>query len=69
MRRFEMTLLLEDYRIACNLLTERIDGLNECARFAKDIPERNMISRRIRILREERLDLMRTMDNIRGYCS
>lgn len=59
--------LLEEYRVSCNFLTNRIEALNDDLRREKNPVRCDAMCRRMRLLREERLELLRTMESLRGY--
>lgn len=64
----EMQTLMENYRVSCNLLTERIEDINK--QLKSNVTEemyRELSSRR-RTLREERLDILNTMKSLQEYC-
>ncbi|MBO5226560.1 MAG: hypothetical protein J6B17_00570 [Ruminococcus sp.] len=63
-----MTELLEEYRLCCNLLTDRIEEIN--FRLRQRVPEDEFkrLSSRRRLLREERLELLCTMRVLQEYC-
>ncbi|MDE6019572.1 MAG: hypothetical protein K2H01_01045 [Ruminococcus sp.] len=68
MRLIEMQTLMENYRVSCNLLTERIEDINK--QLKSNVTEemyRELSSRR-RTLREERLDILNTMKSLQEYC-
>ncbi len=64
----EMKDLLDEYRQSCNLLTQRIDEINHRLRIRVSQHEYRTLSARRRILREERLDLLRVMRTLQEYC-
>lgn len=67
MRIEETEKLLEEYRVSCNFLTNRIEALNDSIRLEKNPARCDDMCRRVRLLREERLELLRTMESLRGY--
>ena len=64
----EMRELLNEYRISCNLLTERIDEINKQLRVRVTEEEYKELSGRRRTLREERLDILNAMHCMQEYC-
>lgn len=68
MRSCKMQTILENYRESCNMVTERIEELNKLLQ--KPVPPDvyKSIDDRRRILREERLELLRSMQSLQGYC-
>lgn len=68
MGKTEMKTLMEEYRISCNLLTERIEEINKQLKSrVTEIQYRELSSRR-RTLREERLDILNIMKGLQEYC-
>ncbi len=67
MRIEETEKLLEEYRVSCNFLTGRIDALNEAIRHEDKPFEHDSMCRRVRLLREERMELLKIMESLRGY--
>lgn len=68
MRNKIMQELLNTYRESCNQVTERIEELNKLLRRPVPPDIYRSIDDRRRVLREERLELLRTMQNLREYC-
>lgn len=64
----EMRALMEEYRVSCNLLTERIDEINKQLRVKVTEEEYKVLSGRRRTLREERLDILNAMRCMQEYC-
>lgn len=63
-----MKTLIEDYRISCNLLTERIEEINNQLKFRLTETQYKKLSSRRRTLREERLDILNIMKGLQDYC-
>lgn len=63
-----MKTLMEDYRISCNLLTERIEEINKQLKFRVPETQYKELSSRRRTLREERLDILNIMKGLQDYC-
>lgn len=68
MGKMEMKTLIEDYRISCNLLTERIEEINNQLKFRLTETQYKKLSSRRRTLREERLDILNIMKGLQDYC-
>ncbi len=64
----DMRELLEEYRRSCNLLTERIETLNQQLHVRVSHMEYRELAARRRILREERLELLNAMRSLQEYC-
>lgn len=64
----DMKQLLEEYRTSCNLLTNRIDALNQQLSVHVPYSEYRVLAARRRLLREERLDLLYIMRTLQEYC-
>lgn len=63
----DMKELLGEYRICCNRLTERIDELNQRLLVRVSHTEYKELADRRRVLREERLELLRAMRSLQEY--
>ncbi len=64
----EMQTLMENYRVSCNLLTERIEEINKQLKFTVTENQYRELSNRRRTLREERLDILNIMKGLQEYC-
>lgn len=64
----EMQSLMENYRISCNLLTERIEEINKRLKLQVTEEQYRVLSSRRRTLREERLDILNIMKGLQEYC-
>ncbi len=63
----QMQMLLDNYRESCNKLTERIEELNLKLKEELQPDKCTELENRRRLLREERLDLLRAMESMEGY--
>ncbi len=68
MRNYRMQTILENYRESCNQVTERIEELNKLLRHPVPPDVYRSLDDRRRVLREERLELLRSMQSLQGYC-
>ncbi|MBQ8515871.1 MAG: hypothetical protein IJ496_10790 [Ruminococcus sp.] len=64
----DMKELLEEYRKSCNLLTERIDEINQILLVHVPRAEYLFLKARRKVLREERLELLYAMRSLQEYC-
>lgn len=64
-----MSAIMESYRTYCNQITYRINDINLIIRTTRlSENEYQSLSRRRRVLREERLDLLYAMKAMKEYC-
>lgn len=64
----EMKVLLEKYQTSCDMLTLRINQLNlELRSYDLSVIRYNDLKKRLIVLREERLDLVKTMCSMQEY--
>lgn len=68
MGTMEMKKMMDEYRVSCNLLTERIDRIYKQMKIRMSEEEYRILSARLRTLREERIELLYTMKSIQEYC-
>ncbi len=68
MKPMTMQELIEDYRISCNLLTERIESINKQLKVFVPPEKYSELSHRRRTLREERLEILHTIENLQEHC-
>ncbi len=68
MGKMEMKALMDNYRISCNLLTERIEEINRQINSDVTAMRYKELSARRRALREERLDILNIMKGLQEYC-
>lgn len=61
-------MLIEEYRINCNLLTERINDIYNLMKTETSGDEYRHLSARLRTLREERIEMLNTMKYLQEYC-
>lgn len=68
MKSMTMQELIEDYRISCNLLTERIEDINKQLKVLLPPEKYIELSHRRRTLREERLEILYIIENLQEHC-
>lgn len=68
MKTMTMQELIEDYRISCNLLTERIETINKQLKVFVTPEKYSELSHRRRMLREERLEILHTIESLQEHC-
>lgn len=61
-------MLIEEYRINCNLLTERINDIYDLIKKDPPFDEYKQLSARLKTLREERIEMLNTMKYLQEYC-
>lgn len=68
MGNIQAKILIEEYRINCNLLTERIGVIYNMMKKRMPRDEYDRLSARLKTLREERIDMLNTMRTLQEYC-
>lgn len=68
MGNIQAQILIEEYRVNCNLLTERIGVIYNLMKKSMPKDEYDLLSERLKTLREERIEMLNTMRMLQEYC-